>query len=233
MSSPEAMQALAHAAAAVVARDDLAGSLVRLLDDCCRLLGAQAAGLLALAPDNSLELLSATSHASAELELYQIQLSEGPCLEAIKLSRPTGAESIEEICRRWPGFGAAAAEAGIGSLQALPMLWHGRVIGGLNIFRTQPGQFTIAELELCQAFTDVATITIVARQELTAAEVVSRVHEALLGRTIIEQAKGVLAYQQGTDMATAYDTLKRDAQEQQRTLSEHAARVIAGAHQHD
>src|SRR3954451_13602393 len=112
MSSPEAMQALAHAAAAVVARDDLAGSLVRLLDDCCRLLGAGAAGLLALAPDNSLELLSATSHASAELELYQIQLSEGPCLEAIKLSRPTGAESIEEICRRWPGFGAAAAEAG-------------------------------------------------------------------------------------------------------------------------
>lgn len=48
-----------------------------------------------------------------------------------------------------------------------------------------------------QAFADIAALALVQHQKIDAAKLRERTEQALTGRTIIEQAKGVIAFQQG------------------------------------
>jgi hypothetical protein len=53
---------------------------------------------------------------------------------------------------------------------------------------------------LLQGFADVATIAIVHAGRVSNSQVVERTREALASRHVVEQAKGVLAYQHALDM---------------------------------
>jgi len=58
-----------------------------------------------------------------------------------------------------------------------------------------------------------------------------RIEAALQGRTLIEQAKGVLAEQRQLDMATAYEALLEEATSRRVPLSEVAESVISTGYQ--
>src|SRR5690606_27186759 len=96
--------------------------------------GAETAGVLVQVGDRSPELLAATSHKAVELELYQAQVQSGPCVETIETGESVIASGDDEIRGRWPDFGRAMTAAGLLTVHAAPMRWHGRVIGGLNLF---------------------------------------------------------------------------------------------------
>src|SRR5215207_6896426 len=76
-------QAFAAANAAMVRGVDGASTVHVLLSDCLELLGAETAGVLVRVGEQGLEMLAATSHRAAELELYQSQIHSGPCVEVI------------------------------------------------------------------------------------------------------------------------------------------------------
>jgi hypothetical protein len=61
------------------------------LSSCADLTSADALGLLVRTAAGNLEMLSATSHQAAELELYQLQHDSGPCLDSIRTGRPLAA----------------------------------------------------------------------------------------------------------------------------------------------
>jgi transcriptional regulator with GAF, ATPase, and Fis domain len=229
MTATTASQAFVDAAAAMVQQDDVADTLVRLLENCADLTSAAAIGLLVKDSHGRLEVLSATSHLAAELELYQLQHDTGPCVEVAVTGAVVSVRSDSDITTRWDKVGEAIIAAGFHAVQAVPLRWHGRLIGAMNAFHADPGTADDESRQLTQAFADIATLVIVQSTTLTSTELDERVRAALAGRTVIEQAKGVLAETTGVDMATAYQQLVRHALENHTSLTDAATHIIQQA----
>jgi GAF domain-containing protein len=226
-----AARAIAQAAASLTHSDDLADVLAQLLDDCVAAIDASAAGVMVLLEDQRIEVLSASSHRSLDLELYQSQIDQGPCVDSIRSGRAVSAPTVETLRGRWPAFATAAAAAGFSAAHAQPMIWQGRVIGGFNIFRAGAGEWSEHQLLLAQAFADIATVAVVHTGRVTAEQAAVEVRESLSSRTVIEQAKGVLAFRTRLEMGEAYEQLKRLARESGQPISAVATELVRQAQQ--
>jgi hypothetical protein len=229
MTPRNATQVFANAVSGLADGGDVTGMLARLVDDSAEALSAQAVGLLIMNGHDGLELLSCTSHHVAELEAFQVQQDDGPCLEAIRATRAISEAGKDRILARWPLTGPAILRAGYQSVQAYPLRWHGRTFGAMNIFKAGSQPAEEADKLLGQAFADVAAVVIVQSDDLTSAQVTTRLGRALTARAVIEQAKGVLAYTRSLDLASAYDLLRDIATEHHTTLSDTAASIVADA----
>lgn len=228
MTPKTAAQALADATSALTREHDVTDILAKLVRDCAVVLSAEAVGVLVLTAQDDLELLASSSHQAAELQTYQIQYESGPSIDAIHASASVAVSGDDEIRARWPQAGSIIIDAGYRVVQAYPLCWHGRAFGALNVFRAQPHVVGSESALLAQAFADIAAIVIVQNTDVDLPLVSARVAEALAARTAIEQAKGVLAYQHGLDMAAAYDLLV-DLVPDNSTLTETATEIIAAA----
>jgi GAF domain-containing protein len=233
MTARTATQALADATAALTSGRDVTDVLDRLVRDSADVLGAQAVGLLVLAPGGDLELLTATSHQVAELELFQIQQDTGPCIEAIRGGSPVSGDRHDDIRVRWPRIGDAIISAGYRTVHAYPLRWRGRTLGALNAFHASDTPADADAGLLGQALADIATAVIVQSADLSAEQVTERVQRALQARTVIEQAKGVLAYTRNLDTAAAYDLLRRLAADHDATITDIATGIIIRARTRD
>jgi len=229
MTARTATQAFAAATAALTSGRDATDVLDQLVCDSAEVLGAKAVGLLVVAADGGPELLSATSHQLAELELFQIQQDNGPCVDAIRDGAPVSAVGQDDIRARWPRIGEAMTSAGCHSLHAYPLRWRDRTLGALNTAYGSEASVTADAGLLGQALADMAAAIIVQTGDVTDDQITERVRQIMQARTAVEQAKGILAYTRNIDLAPAYDLLRRLAAESRTTLTDTAAGVIIRA----
>jgi hypothetical protein len=226
---PTAVEAFAGAAAALVGEPDVADILHHLVTDCAHVLDAAAVAILARDADGELSLLSATSHRVAELEMLQVQRTEGPCIDVLDTNEALSLSGANELRARWPEVGQAITDAGYTSVEAFPMRWRGLALGGLNVFR-QTAPSTPAGATVGQAFADIATLTVVHSVPVATDQATARLHAAISARELVEQAKGVIAYVDDLDMSAAYDSLIRAAEESGQTLTQTATAVLHAQH---
>jgi len=188
---------------------DLVDLLDQLVTSCVDLLGMTAAGLLLKDGRGSLQVLASSSDATRVVELYQLEASEGPCLDAVLTGRPVSVHQVEELRSRWPSYASAAVSHGYLSVHACPMRLREQTIGALNVFGSAAAPLQPDDLEIAQALADVATIGILQQRSLHRSWVVAeQLQTALDSRIVIEQAKGVLAEHGRTDMETAFASLR-------------------------
>jgi hypothetical protein len=90
---------------------DVIELLDRLSTDCVALLPVDAAGLLLSDQRGSLRVVSASTTQAHLMELFQLQTSEGPCLDCFHSSSQVTATDLSED-PRWPRFAARARQAG-------------------------------------------------------------------------------------------------------------------------
>jgi hypothetical protein len=219
-------EALARAASALVSDHDLTGVLADLLSDAQTAMSAQAVGLLVVTEPGHLELLTASSHATTELELFQIQERTGPCVDAMTSGSPVWESGSDRLTSRWPVVGPAIEAAGYVAVQAYPLRWRERGIGALNLFFAEPPEDSPAQRLLGQAFADMATLVVLHPEELSARDIVSRTERALAGRNVVEQAKGVISYLDDVPIDDAYLRLRQRAERDGVNLTVMAQRVI-------
>jgi hypothetical protein len=117
-------------------------------------------------------------------------------------------------------------ETGFSSVHASPLRWQGVALGALGLFRHADTLLTAEEETVAQAFADLATLLIVQTDKVDLDTVRRRLQDVLATRIVIEQAKGVLAWNHGVDMAEAYEFLLRRAAEDGGNLSIAAQAVI-------
>ena len=209
---------------------DVADFLHGLADRCVQLLGVDAAGLMLADQRGSLEVIASSSEQSRLVELFQLQNDQGPCLECYRSGRPVSEADLAAAGQRWPLFAPAAAGAGFGAVQALPMRLRDEVIGALNMFMRAPGRLDETGLLVGQALADVATIGLLHERNLRHQEVLAeQLQGALNSRIAIEQAKGVVAERLGLDMGQAFSLLRDQARAQNRRLAELASAVANGS----
>ena len=205
----------------MVADFDIIDFLHLLTDRSVQLLGASAAGVMLADPRGALRLVAASSEAARLLEVFQLQSDEGPCLETIRTGQPVAEPDLNHAQQRWPHFTPVALRAGFAAVHALPMRLREQVIGGLNLFRDQPGAFAPADVRIGQALADTATIGLLHERNLRRTEIIGeQLQAALNSRITIEQAKGKLAERLGIDMDTAFITLRHYARDHNLRLSD-------------
>nr|MDP9168334.1 transcriptional regulator [Actinomycetota bacterium] len=83
---------------------DVVELLTDLTGRCTALLDVAAAGLLLADPRHHLHLMAATSEASHDLELFQLQADEGPCLDCYATGAPVSVADLAAHQQRWPRF---------------------------------------------------------------------------------------------------------------------------------
>lgn len=220
---------LARAAAALVTEHDVTDVLAHLLADGQFAVGATAAGLLVRSVRGELEVLTATSHRASELEAYQAQQEAGPCADAIASGQPVFQSGADRLAERWPDLAPMFADASYDAVQAHPLRWHGQVLGAINFFHTKPLAETPELLSIGQAFADMATLILLTPHEISGSDIATRTRQALMARTVVEQAKGVLAYQRGVDVEEAYDLLLERVRVDGVSLSATAADIVRHA----
>ena len=209
---------------------DVVELLTLLSDRCVEILDVSTAGLMLAGPDGELRVMASSSEAMRVLELFEIQSQEGPCLDAYSTGRQIVNQDLSAPGGRWPRFATEAAEAGFRSAHALPMRLRGSVIGALNLFRTDTGEMTPEDVDIAQAFADVATIAILQHRVTSEAQTLNeQLTGALQSRIVIEQAKGMIAERLGTDMPKAFASLRNHARRHNLRLGELANDVIAGS----
>lgn len=211
-------------------RADVVELLSELTEDCARLLDVAAAGLL-LADDRAvLHVMAASSERVAHVEALQLQRAQGPCLDCYQDGRPVHAPDLAQELERWPQFVPIALTAGFRSVHALPMRLRDTVLGALGLFGGAPGPLNTADLALAQGLADVASIALV--QDRAAADrslVNEQLQNALDSRVVLEQAKGVLSYSGGLDMAAAYAALRSYARDHNIKITELARALVSRA----
>ncbi|HVE93820.1 MAG TPA: GAF and ANTAR domain-containing protein [Acidimicrobiales bacterium] len=209
---------------------DVVDLLTRLADHCVEVLDVDAAGIMLAASDGQLRVMASSSEAMRLLELFEIQNQEGPCLDSHRSGLPIVNQDLSRANSRWPRFANEALAAGFQSVHALPMRLRGSVIGALNLFRSGAGEMGQQDLDLAQAFTDVATIAILQHRATREAQVVNeQLAQALNSRVVIEQAKGMVAERLSLDMEHSFKVLRTHARNHNLRLVDVAAGVIDGA----
>ena len=210
----------------LVADFDVVELLERLVGTCLELFSVSAAGVLIFDAKRELRLVAASSERAEHLEVFQIQVDQGPCLDCARNRTPTSVTDLRTAKDRWPRFYPAAEIVGFQAVHAVPLRLRHEALGALGLFHSTPTALPDRDLHTVQALADVATIGILQQQHAQQAAIVTQqLQGALDSRVAIEQAKGVLAESGNITIDVAFDRLRRYARNHNLKLSQLAQAV--------
>ncbi len=209
---------------------DVVDLLTELTERCADLLDIAAAGFLLADPLNQLRLLAATSEQARDLELFQIQADEGPCVDCYGTGQPVSVADLTATADRWPRFVPAALDAGFASVHAVPMRAAGIALGALGLFGTRPGELNHADLLVAQTLTHIACVAIVQEHAPTPSTVMPQLRNALTNRVVVEQAKGLLRESLDVSVDRAFHVLRSYARAHGEHLTDVARRLMTERH---
>jgi hypothetical protein len=205
---------------------DVVELLTELTERCAQLLDIEAAGLLLVDPLEQLRLLAATSDSTRELELFQLQADEGPCVECYSSGQPVSVAELQAEADRWPRFVPAALHAGFASVHAVPMRAAGTVMGALGLFGGRPGALSDADLLVAQTLAHIASVAILQEHPPTPATVMPQLRNAQTSRILVEQAKGFLRETLDVSVEQAFQLLRAYARTNGAHLTDVARRLM-------
>jgi len=225
----DVVQSLVDLADTLVADYDVVDLLTGLADRCVRVLGADAAGVMLASASGELRLVASSSEAMRVLELFELQASEGPCLDAFRTGEAVSHESLRPGSGRWPQFSTVAFEAGFRSALALPLRLRENTIGALNLVSMAETPMDEADVRVARAFADLAAISVLQQRAATEHQLVNeQLSHALTSRVVIEQAKGVVFERAGIEMSDAFNRLRSYARGHNLRLTDVAQAAIDG-----
>lgn len=164
--------------------------------------------------------VAASDGVAERIDAIQVEVDEGPCLSAIREHEVFHVADLDAE-HRWPHFASRAfEETGVRSIMGFRLFADKDTYGALNLYSRQPHAFdddTEAVGAVLAAHAGVALATAREREHL---------HEALRGRDVIGQAKGILMARGDIDEDRAFDILRHASQRMNLKLREVAHRVV-------
>ena len=138
------IEAFVSVANSLVDSFDIIELLNGLTFACVGLLDVASAGLLLADREGVLHVMVASSEATRDLELFQLQRDEGPCLDCFRAGAAVSVADLGSNADRWPQFVPAALAAGVASVHAIPLRLAEATLGTLGLFGAHIGVKTIA-----------------------------------------------------------------------------------------
>lgn len=206
---------------------DVVDLLQTLTDRTVELLDADASGLMLADQRGDLKLMASTLERARLVEMFELQVAEGPCRECFTSGQPITNVALADAMERWPRFTPVAVEAGFRATHALPMRLRGKIIGVLNIFTEAAVPLSDDDIAVGQAMADIATIGLLnERTHYEQVRLSEQLQTALQSRILIEQAKGVLSARAEVSVDEAFNRMRHHARSTGTTLSVVARSVI-------
>jgi len=229
--NPETLlDSLERFAAALTSGYGIGDVLHNLTGEMGEVLSLSGAGVT-LVHDGRQRFVTAAVEAIATLERVQENFQKGPCIDAVASAAPVAVPDIAEgdASNRWPDYTVAAKNAGIRAVAGIPMLADEAAIGAVNLYDSQPRDWSAEDLRVATIFASIATGYLAhassARQQQRTAE---QLEQALNTRLIIEQAKGVLATQREITVDEAFKRLRNYAREHNARIHDVSRSVVQG-----
>lgn len=229
----------------VVLADSLVGDydvnefLQLLIERCGELLEVTTAGVLLEGPEGHLHLAAGLSAEMEDLEQAEIDNEDGPCHEAYRTGESIIVNDLDhsDVALRWPTVIDRLQAMGLKAVCGIPIRLRDDRIGALNLYRDVPGAFADDDVRLAQALADVAAIGILQERKVAHAEHrTGQLDQALGGRIVIEQAKGIISAQRGVSVTKAYELIRRHARNNNlkshdvaQSVIDHGAGAVWGA----
>jgi len=191
---------------------DVIEFLLMVTNRTAELIGASDVGLLLADQRGRLQFMAASNEDVKRLELFQIQVNEGPCRDAFQSGQAVVNADLQDASDRWPTFAPRAAADGYRSAHAFPLRLRQEVIGAIGVFGTDVRRWELAEVHIAQALAHIATIGLLQERAIRRGEVLAeQLQSALNSRIVIEQAKGAIAQFRNVSVDDAFVVLRDHA----------------------
>jgi transcriptional regulator with GAF, ATPase, and Fis domain len=203
----------ADIARSLAAEPDVARTLQRIVDLAVETIdGCEGAGLLIVSRGKILAG-SWSDEAVHAVEQLEYEIGEGPCIDAI-LSEPTFETDLRDQAERWPTFVAHAVAAGFESILAFRLFAAEDILGALNLYSRSRGAFDEAARAFGGVYAAHAALALAGAQvHAHDVALVNGLHDALIARDVIGQAKGILMATRHIDAEGAFALLRTTSQE--------------------
>ncbi|MDF2824880.1 MAG: hypothetical protein K0R68_2288 [Mycobacterium sp.] len=169
--------------------------------------------------------LAPTDDLAARLDTVQVDLNEGPCLDAaVHDTTVLSTDLYSET--RWPKFAAAAVQAGVHSMMSFQLYCSPKVLpdvsgrAALNLFSRSRAEFSLEDQALG------AMLATHAATALIAADRQAQFESALASRDLIGQAKGILMERYKVDAVRAFGMMTRISQDTNTKLRDIAQQIV-------
>ena len=201
---------------------DVVDLLTELTEDCAELLDVTSAGLLLANPlRDHLHLMAATSEKIHDLELFQLQADQGPCLDCYGTGQPISVPDLQTEARALAAVRCGRHRGGL-HLGARGADARGRHCIGCPGLVRHRGRG--AQRRRSAGGPDVGAHRVrgdPAGHPATLATVLPHLHTALTSRIVVDQAKGFLSQRLDVSVDDAFTLLRRYA----RTHGDHLTKV--------
>ena len=182
--------------------------------------GCQHAGISLVMSGRRIESPATTSDVASRGDQLQYELNEGPCLDSI-------ADHETIVCpdllteKRWARWGPRVAEElGVRSMLCFQLFTTARSLGALNLYSESPDAFTKDDEIVGLSLAAHIAVALAASREVDSREL------AIVNRTVIGQAEGILMERYDLDADKAFSVLKRVSQDTQTKLAVVAAELV-------
>ncbi len=187
---------------------DVIEFLLTVTHRAAELIGDADVGLLLADQRGQLQFMAASNEGVKRLELFQVQVHEGPCFDAFQSAEPVVNAELRDAQDRWPRFAPRAVEAGYRAVHAFPLRLRQDVIGAIGVFGTTDAKWAATDVHIAQTLAHVATIGLLQERAVRRGAVLSeQLQSALNSRIVIEQAKGAVAQSRGVSVDEAFAIL--------------------------
>jgi GAF domain-containing protein len=224
------VETLVELADTLVDEYDVVDFMQTLAERSVELVEVSAAGIMLADADGRLRHAACSSEQMRLVELFELQVEEGPCFDAFREQRAVRSDTPDDAAHRWPHFAPHAEEGGFAAVTAVPLRLRQEGVGALNLFSTTDGALGDDDLQVVQAMADIATIGILQARLIHDQNVLTNQLEgALRSRVRVEQAKGVVAERNNIDVDDAFVLIRRFARNTNRLLSDTATGIVDGS----
>jgi len=181
--------------------------------------GCDDAGIMLVHSRTRIETAASTSPRVSRSHELQLELDEGPCLDALDSGGSFLCTDVQTD-ERWPAWGPAAAQLGIHSALSVLLETRERRYGSLNLYADRPDAFDGNDLATAMIFARHASVALAnAHQE-------QGLLTAIDARKVIGQAQGILMERFDIEPDRAFDVLRRYSQNHNQKLHAVATWVV-------
>jgi GAF domain-containing protein len=210
----------------LLSEETLEDTLGRVAGLACRTLEACDMASVTMINDGRPSTPVQTDPAVSALDAAQYRSERGPCLEAYSV-RQVVQGTISNSADHWPEFTAAAAEAGIRSVLAVPLVASDRPLGALNLYSKTAESYDQADEETAVLFSEQAAVACAnAEVYWRTYSLTEHLREALESRDVIGQAKGILMARRKCTPDAAFEALRKVSQHRNIKLRQIAEQVV-------
>jgi GAF domain-containing protein len=197
-----------------------------VVDACVQVFNVTGSGLMIADDQSVLRYAVATDGPGQQLEDVQLEVGDGPCVQAFVRDAVVVTEDLADDAR-WPEVAARVGPLGVHGMLGVPVRLSGLPVGSLDVYIGEPHTWDRAEQSAMRSYADVmGSLMEAALTAHRAGELAEQLNYALEHRVPIERGIGYLMARDSLDHADAFNRLRRSARNTRRRIGEVAEELL-------